>query len=163
LANGGFNERLEAYEDYDLWLRLSDKSEFSILPGIYHYVRLRRDSMTTSNQGKLKHLLYSIQSPYFKNLANSFGITDEIEQIIINGWREFFYGEKKLARKYWSKVKLFDRGKKVNFVMILSYLPTIYLEYIKNNRLRLRFEYLLDQLTSSRKIQKEFDNVLSKL
>jgi glycosyltransferase involved in cell wall biosynthesis len=163
MENGGYNENLIAYEDYDLWLRLKNKSKFIVLPELLHYFRLRNNSMTTSNPDKLKHLLYQLQKPYYEDLAKEFNIIDKNEQNILKGWREFFYGEKKLSRKYWRKINLFKREIKVNFVFILSYFPTFSLQYLKKNRFRLKFEYLIYQFKSFGLIQKEFDDVKSRL
>jgi len=159
IVNGGYDESLSAYEDYDLWLKLKNKSEFMVLPEIYHFVRLRSDSMTTSDPNKLKHILYSIQENYFNDLSSNFNIVKESDQNILKGWREFFYGDERLARKYWQKIHPYKRGIKVNFVLALSYFPILFLEYIKKNRLRLRYQYLIYMIKSFNTIQKQFDQI----
>lgn len=163
LSNGCYNEKLDVYEDYDLWLKLRHKSEFCVLPGIYHYMRLRDNSMTTSNPSKLKHILYSIQEKYFIDLGKSCGVYSIKNQTLLKGWREYFYGDKEAARKYWRKIKFFKRGLKVNIAFLFSFFPIKFIEYLKNNRIRLVLSYLLLNIKSFGKTQKEFSLVLNKI
>ncbi|WKZ70635.1 MAG: glycosyltransferase [Melioribacteraceae bacterium] len=162
LNYGGYNEDLLAYEDYDLWLRIMKDSEFIVASGIYHYVRLRNDSMTTTNPGKLKYILYSIQEYYFKNLTD-YGIRNPNDKLALKGWREFFYGELELCREYWDELKLSDRSIKIHIAYVMSYLPSIIVKWFKNKRIFLRLKYIFYYLKSFRSTQLEFYRVLNKI
>lgn len=162
LSYGGYNETLTAYEDYDLWLRMMKDSEFIVTSGVYHYVRLRNGSMTTTNPGKLKHILYSIQENYFTNL-NNYGISNVNDQLLLKGWREFFYGNLEVSRKYWFNLRLSDKSFKIYMAIILSYLPIEIAELLKNKRFLLRLKYIFNYLRSFGSTQLEFKRVLNKI
>lgn len=161
--SGGYDENLTAYEDYELWLRLNYKSRFKIIPGIYHYVRLRNSSMSTSNPNRFKNLLYQIQEKYFVDLAGHTGVKETHKQNLLKGWREFFYGEKKNVRIYWKKVSKKHKDLKVWFVAFLTIFPESFLNHIKKQRVRLRLLYIFGNPKKSISIQNNFKNILSEL
>jgi len=163
IENGGFNESLISYEDYDLWLRLMNKSQFVVVPGVYHYTRLRKGSMTTTDPIKLQHLVYQLQSKYYDDLSNQFGIADINEHNILKGWREFFYGKTKLCRKYWRKVKIRNWGKRIFIAYVLSILPLYFVNFFKKNRIRLRLQYLFNKKSKFRDLEKEFKSLLKQV
>jgi glycosyltransferase involved in cell wall biosynthesis len=159
LENGGFNSELLAFEDYDLWLRILNKSKIIIVPEVLYFQRLRKNSLSTTQTMKKKHLIYEIQKPYFEKLEEHFGIALSKEQLIIKGWREFFYGTKVLSRKYWVKAGLRKWSVKLTIAYILSYLPAGFLDYLKDKRVRLRLEYQMQRLLNTNIVQKEFNKV----
>lgn len=160
LSRGGHNSNLIAFGDYDLLLRILNDSQIILLPEILYYQRLRIGSMSTTETMKKKHLIYEIQKPYFEKLEAHFGITSSKEQLIIKGWREFFYGEKNQTRKYWIKAGLNQWSPKLSITFLLSYLPEKFLNYLKDKRIRLRLEYQIERLLKKDNIQKEFNKIL---
>lgn len=160
LKNGGFNSELLAFEDYDLWLRILNKSNIIIVPEVLYFQRLRKNSLSTTETMQKKHLIYEIQKPYFEKLEEHFGITLSKEQSIIKGWREFFYGTKPLSRKYWIEAGLNEWSIKLLITFLLSYLSESFLNYLKDKRIRLRLEYQIKKLLNDNDIQKEFNKVV---
>ncbi|MCX7876367.1 MAG: glycosyltransferase family 2 protein [Melioribacteraceae bacterium] len=160
LDNGGFNTELSAFEDYDLWLKILNKSNIIIVPEVLYFQRLRKNSLSTTETMKKKHLIYEIQKPYFDKLDELFGITSSNEQLILKGWREFFYGEKNKARKYWIDARLKKWSIKLLIIFLLSYLPEKFIDYLKDKRIRLRLEYQIERLLNKNNIQKEFNKIL---
>lgn len=159
LENGGYDESLTVYEDYDLWMRLFIKCEFIVLREPLHFVRLHDKSLTTSDQRKNRSNLYLIQEKYF-TILDSLDLSDE-EKIKIRAFREFFFGNKKKCRKYFNKLKLSNFSLKGFFVFCLSFLPDNLLSFLINNRLRLRLEYLLRKNKDYKQLQLNFNNVCS--
>lgn len=160
IENGGYNYELLAIEDYDLWLRILNKSNIIIVQEVLYFQRLRKNSLSTTETMRKKNLIYEIQKPYFEKLEKHFDITSSKEQLIIKGWREFFYGKKKLARKYWIEAGFNQWNIKLSITFLLSYLHEKFLDYLKDKRIRLRLEYQIKGLLNGNGIQKEFDKVL---
>lgn len=160
IGYGGFNTELIAFEDYDLWLRILNKSNIIIVSEVLYFQRLRNNSLSTTETMKKKHLIYEIQKPYFRKLEEHFDITSSKGQLIIKGWREFFYGEKSLSRKYWIDAGLNHWNIKLSITFLLSYLPEKFLDYVKDKRIRLRLVYQIKRLLKGNGIQKEFDKVM---
>ena len=159
IENQGYTETLGAYEDYELWLRLLNKSEFIIISNFFHYVRLHKKSLTTSNQSKLKNILYNIQEDYFKDLQHIVNLNDQHLQYILQGWREFFFGNRRKAREFWSEVNLIQRGLKIQIAYLLSYLPNNFIDILLNNRIILRLEYFAQKLKTMDKVQRNFNSI----
>lgn len=163
LDGGSFNKNLSAFEDYDLWLRILNKSNIIIVPEVLYFQRLRKNSLSTTETMKKKHLIYEIQKPYFEKLEAHFGITSSKEQLIIKGWREFFYGSKNFARKYWIEAGVHNWTAKLLISFLLSYLYDNLLDYLKDKRIRLRIEYQIKNMFGHNKTQKEFDSILRQI
>ncbi len=157
---GGYNSNKVEFVDYDLWLRILSKINIKIIPEILYFQRLRENSLSTTETMKKKHIIYEIQKPYFEKLEEHFGISSLKEQLIIKGWREFFYGEKNLARNYWIEAGLNQWSVKLLITFLLSYLPEKFLDYLKDKRIRLRLEYQIQRLLNCDDVQKEFNKVL---
>ncbi len=163
LENGGYNESLESFEDYDLWLRIFNKSEIKFVNEILIYSRIRKNSLSSSYKHMTKTIIYNLQKRYYENLSKSFTINSGVEQLILKGWREFFYGTKSLSRKYWFEAGLREWNKKLAVFYLLSFLPERLLDFIKDKRLKLRLEYETKRLTKSSEIQKEFKTLLRQI
>jgi glycosyltransferase involved in cell wall biosynthesis len=136
---GGYSENLEAFIDYDLWLRAVNKVKFIIVPEVLVYARIRSDSVSNSKLYQKNFTFYKLQQNYFSKLDS------EILDNEINGWREYFYGDKNLVRVYWVKVKMNEWDYRMILALIISFLPENFLNFFKNLRLRLRFEYILNR------------------
>lgn len=159
LKNSGFNQELSAFEDYDLWLRILNKSNIKIIPELLYYQRLRKNSLSTSDTMKKKHIIYKIQEPYFEKLEQHINISLQSEQLLLKGWREFFYGNKNLSRKLWLNASLKNWDYRNFICFFLTYLPNSFLDKIKNKRFRLRFEYQFKKIFDYQ-IQNEFEKIL---
>lgn len=160
LGLGGYNESLNIYEDYDLWLRIKDRSKFIFVNEILQFQRIRDGSLTKINSKNLNDKLYEIQKPYFIDLTSSFGISEVDEQNKAKGWREYFYGGKNLARAYWLNVKMNNWDYRMFLAFLISYLPETFAKYIKSLRLRLRLEYIINQNKKYRGLAEEFKKIL---
>jgi glycosyltransferase involved in cell wall biosynthesis len=162
MENFGYDESLIAYEDYDLWMRLFVKSEFIVLKTPFHFVRLHNQSLTTSNQSKLKSVLYSIQEKYFNQVNALLEISDK-DVIKLKAWREYFYGNKDKSREYWKSLSFNDFDIKIVLAFMFSYLSDNFLSALKNSRLRLRIEFIFRKGKESENIQHDFEAILRTL
>ena len=102
LTNGGYSEDLKNSEDYELWLRLLNKSNFIVVKEYLMFMRDRDISLSRYDLELTKNEISHIQNKY-SDLEKHFGITNHIEQNQKIGWRYYFYGDKKNARKTWMK------------------------------------------------------------
>jgi glycosyltransferase involved in cell wall biosynthesis len=147
---GGYynNAGIDAFEDYQTWLKIKMKTRFVILPEILVYQRYRRDSLT-NNVAYKQQIMYSIQQPYYGDLNLAFGISNRAEQLLYRGWREYFYGEKSMARVYWSQLggAIFYQPR-VLLAMIMTFLPEHLFIDFKETRVRYRAGYLLQYYSS---------------
>ncbi len=163
LRNGGYNNNLTAFVDYDLLLRIFNKGNIIVLPEVLYFQRLRENSISTTDTMKKKHIIYQVQKNYFTKLEENFGISSTTDQLIIKGWREFFYGGKKTAREYWLKAGFKVWDLKLTLTFLLSFLPESFLDYIKNKRVRLMTEYRINKLFGKNNIQIIFNRVVEQL
>lgn len=149
LEKGGYNETLSIYEDYDLWLRLMHDFNFVSIPEILVFARVRKDSL--SNKDKIDHrrMVLEIQKQYYKDLAGIFNIADQYKQAEIRGWREYFFGDKNNARLEWRKIPLMKRDLRVIIAYLTTYMNDQNLYEFRENRVRLRIKYLLNNILKS--------------
>jgi glycosyltransferase involved in cell wall biosynthesis len=160
LKMGGYNENLIANEDHDLWLRLKDGSIFIILKNELYYYRYRKNSLSNTAFLKNPNITYKIQEQYFQDLQNTLKLKTEFENIELRGWREYFYGNKKLARGYWLSVKLNNWDYKMVLAFFLTFFPKLIVNYFKSLRLRLRLEYFLNRNRKYKGLDSEFRKLL---
>ncbi len=160
IQNGGYNINLNAFEDYDLLLRVMNKANIVILPEILYFQRLRKDSLSTTETMKKKHLIYEIQKTYLEDLTRHFDIILKTEQLLLKGWREFFYGSKSLCRSYWVEAGITHWNSNLIISFLLSYLPDNFLDFIKDKRLRLRLNYQRDHWIKNNTTQDNFIEIL---
>jgi len=151
---GGYSENLSAFVDYDLWLRAMSKAKFSEVTEVLVFARYRKDSVSNSKLYNKNHLFYQVQ----KNNLELSSHTDQ--ENIVNGWREYFYGDKKLARYYWHQVNLGSFDYRIVMAYILSLLPKSVLNWFKQKRFRLRLKYLIQRFTLYKGLDKEFNKIL---
>lgn len=163
LEFGGYKESLSVFEDYDLWLRIKDKSKFIVVDKVLQFARIRNDSLTSGDLISLNKKFYEIQSPYFKDLNSFFGIYSMDKAIKINGWREYFYGDKKFARYYWKQIKLNSFNFRILIAYAISYLPQSIFDWVKQNKIRLRLDYFLQRVSQFRNLQREFYSLLKEV
>lgn len=156
---GGYNEELDVFEDYDLWLRIKDKSKFIFVKEILQFPRIRNQSLSTTNQKDLNTKFYLIQKPYFEEFERSFNITDSNVQNKIRGWREFFCGSKNLNRRYWRKVPVVKWDYRMIIAFIISFFPLTVVSWVKEQKFKLRLTYLFNKYVKYRCLEKEFNQL----
>lgn len=161
ISNGGY--RGDVYEDYDLWLRIHDKVEFYILPEVLIFQRIREDSLSRNNYNENRKKHYAIQEPFYKSSLKNFNIENKDEENEYRGWREYFYGNIHLARKYWIKlsVKIFMKPR-----IIIAFLLTFFPEYlsikIKTQLIRYRLKYSFNYYSNLAKTtRKNFNHLIN--
>ncbi len=158
-SNGGyFNAVVDAFEEYQTWLKINPMVEYYVIPEILMFLRYREDSLSNNITYK-QQVVYAIQQPYYDNLQLNFGITNSTEEAIYRGWREFFYGEKKKARQYWNLggVDVFLHSK-LGLAWMVTFLPEYYFLKFKEMRIRYRLMYLIGYYTKkSRTLRHTFD------
>jgi len=160
LELGGYNESLSIFEDYDLWLRIKDKSKFIFVNEILQFQRMRESSLTNLDQNYLNKKFYEIQKPYYQDLKSFFSIFEADEQNQVIGWREFFYGNKNLCRDHWQKIRLNEWDYKMFLAYLISFLPSNFVNYFKKQRFRLRLQYLFNSNSKFKSLDKEFSKLL---
>lgn len=161
LSNGGYNENIKVYEDYELWLRLKGKAVFKVIPECLVFVRIRKDSL--SRGGTSKKVILGYLNKYYPlaELKNKF-VTKEVYKIF--GWREYFYGTPKLARKYWTKSISILIKPRILLAFFITFLPIRYIEKFKRSSVKLRLNYIIDNfLGKNEEIKKAFKETLTKI
>ncbi len=137
LENGGYSK--QPFEDYELWLRLSTKAEFKIVPEVLMLVLYNNKSLARKGISHQNGLVYSLVTSYFKNFRTytRFGLNEnEIDNV--EAWREYFFGNKISARK---KLSLCNRSGSYSIKRSIGFLAT-YLDdnsFIKFKESRLKF------------------------
>lgn len=159
IENGMFNEQLEAYEDYDFWLRIFNKAEFKTVPEVLHYTRLRKNSLSSQDSKKLNKIIYEIQMPYYERLSDYLQFDKPEKEFIVKGWREFFYGSKSKGRYFWAATGITKWNLKILIAYLFSLLPDFILTFIKRGKFRLRIAYLFETIKNKNSYQKEFEGI----
>ena len=157
---GGYNKSIEIGEDYDLWLRIKNKSNFIFVNEILQYQRIRENSLTSYNSEKTRTSIYNIQKSYYSDLKLSFNIADEKRQNEILGWREFFYGNKSFSRTYWGRIKFKHWGCNMFFAFILSFFPVSFVEKFNNQKVTLRMRYIFNRTVRKSGLDRVFKQIL---
>jgi glycosyltransferase involved in cell wall biosynthesis len=161
--NGGYcsDAEVDAFEDYQTWLKIKDNVNFHILREILILMRYRRDSLS-NNLGYKQRIMYSIQQPYYDDLQFHFNITDHIEESAYRGWREYFYGSKMKAREYWAEMgSMIIHHPRIIIAWFVTFLPEHYVVLFKEARMRYRLQYYLHYYgTESRSLRKIFNNLV---
>jgi glycosyltransferase involved in cell wall biosynthesis len=156
----GYNERLTCAEDYDLWLRIMSNSKFIIIPEFLTLINFRRSSYSRKDIVRTNKVIYGIQTEVYENDLASFGVCNRSKQIELKGWREFFYGDKIKARKYFLKLNfLLFLKPKVIIAILVTAINENYLIEFKNFILKYRLKYYLNYFKLSAKLAR---NLLSK-
>lgn len=143
LSSDGYMDNTR--EDYDLWLRLKDKVKFYNIPKVLMLLRERHNSLSRSSTIKNNILVYTAQRKYYPLDINSHGKIMNFEKLHeIEGWREWFYGDKAKARAIWKNSKIISINKfKILLAYLLTFLPKNCFIQVKNFRIKLRLKYLI--------------------
>lgn len=155
---GGYNKDLEANEDHELFLRLLKKTRFIFVREVLYFTRLRKNSLSNK-----PGVTYVIQKKYFENLKMNLSPISRTQEKKLLGWREFYYGNKNLSRKYWRKINFQNWDTKILLAFLLTYLPRNVIQNLIRNRAYLRIKFLFNRLTKFRKLQSEFREILIKI
>ena len=145
LSGGGYDMKMECFEDFELWLRLRDNLKFHILPEYLAFTRIRKDSMTAVS--KLNQI-YDVLIKNYHRLAQTNLNPEYLNELKFR--IEFFYGDKNEARR--SKPPLGSPARIAAFLSTL--LPENSFAKLKESRLRYR-------LSLSKQEKIELENELS--
>lgn len=157
LENGGYDEKLDSAEDYDLFLRLGDKVNYKLINEILVLCRWSDVSLSRRNFMRARANTYRIQSKYFDYDNYSLKSSYDATEFMRNGWREFFYGNKSRAREIWLSEKSIIKDKRIITALFLTFLPNrIFLLILKYDWIP-RFKYFL----TSRKVKKLHKQILT--
>ncbi|HEX2786708.1 MAG TPA: glycosyltransferase family A protein [Ignavibacteria bacterium] len=143
LKSGGYENVLA--EDYMLWLKIMNDTEFYNIQNVLMFVRLDENSLSVVNQKNFKEknkAVYDIQGKSIDYSVESKN-SSEKELNILKGWREYFYGTPQNARKYWQKIGFKIFNLKILFAYVLTYFPESFVVKFKSFMLRYRIEYYL--------------------
>ena len=173
-AGSFYNKRLildagaykkHVFEDFELWLRLRNKTEFYNIPKVLTFVQYRKNSLSRDNIKEKNSIIYSaLTKEYPIKVIRHVESLEKDESNSIAGWREFFWGDKLISRILWRKTLI---KKPFNFKLltayILTYLPmNIFFAY-KEARIRFRIEYILYFFTVEfNEARKKFNELLNK-
>jgi glycosyltransferase involved in cell wall biosynthesis len=163
LEVGGYSEELNNCEDYELWLRIMNDFNFKFIDKAFVFNRIRINSLSRSNLKSRNKIIIAIQKKYF-NYSNSHVFNfSNTKKLKLNGWRNYFYGDRSNVRKEWRKINIAEWDLKMYLALFLSYLSGNIIELINENRIRLTFKTLLFSITKNgREISKEFRCILNK-
>jgi glycosyltransferase involved in cell wall biosynthesis len=146
LGLGGYNEELYlGEEDYELWLRAMNSSEFFVIPKYLTFTNHRADSISKSRIEERNNSIFCIQEPYYSDeyLIN-LGYKTETERIILKGWKEYFFGSKESAKEYFKNIGFnLIKSPRACLALLLTYLPERYLGKFKSSLIKLRLKYLI--------------------
>lgn len=137
LEIGGYRE--ETIEDIDLWMRLRTKVTFYNINEVLIFVRSRTNSVSKNNIELFNQLMFNT----YNSEINKINDLSSNEENILLGWREYFYGNKNKARKYW-KTNLLNKPK-VLLAYLLTLLPQNIFCLIKEFNLKYRILFLFSQ------------------
>lgn len=153
---GGYDESFSNTEDYDLISRIIPKANYKYVDDYLVYSKLRANSVSSVSKEMTKKNIQMIHKKYFSNKVN--GILDEAyinQEEYLDSWREYFYGDKKNARKLWlSNKKLFLKDYRIILAFILTYLPNSLFEKFLQSKLRLRIKYFIQKFIKDEKVLK---------
>lgn len=154
---GGYRET--TFEDYDLWLRLRETAVFANIPEILLYVLVRSNSRSRQDLINRYRDHYEMMGNMYTEFGfHEFGVTTRAEENIYHGWREYFYGLKPEARKYW-KLLGFEIVKqpRIWLAFWVTFLPDKLFTAFKEFRWKFRFFYLVQYFGSeNRNLRKVF-------
>ena len=139
----------QPFEDYSVWLKYKDRFRFAVVPEILMYYRLNAFSYSRENILEKYKLHYKIQDEYYSDEGIAKFSLNETEKLYYRGFREYFYGDKNLARKYWNKLGLNILSKpRVIIAYILTFMSVKFVTCFKESRVKLRLIYIVEYFIS---------------
>lgn len=148
LKHGGYINAIA--EDYLLWLKIMDDTEFYNIQDVLMFVRLDENSLSIVNQKNYKEKNEAVHEMQGKYIDYSVNENNETK-----GWREFFYGIPQNARKYWKKTGLFIFNPRIFTAFVMSYMPASFQVKFKSSMLRYKIKYHLNYFTEPNKTLRE--------
>lgn len=146
LENGGYNEEISTFADYDLWLRVKDKANFIILPQYLMFMRVNEKSNSRADFFRTRKIIYELQQKYIFDKKEKLAGFSSSEVTILIGWREYFYGDIKKAFSIWrNNISFMWQDFRIIPAIISSFLPETIVFIIKDLRLRLRLKLLFNK------------------
>lgn len=148
LKHGGYENVIA--EDYLLWLKIMNDTEFCNIQDVLMFVRLDENSLSIVNQKNYKEkneAVHEMQGKYIDYSANENNET--------KGWREFFYGTPQNARKHWQKTGLSMFNPRIFTAFLMSYMPASFQVKFKSSMLRYKIKYHLNYFTEPNKTLRE--------
>jgi glycosyltransferase involved in cell wall biosynthesis len=161
IVDGGMYRNIPL-EDYDLWLRMKDLAAFHILDEVLLLVEYVEERLSTQNVAQKYEFNYILQQPYYTDLQLHFGISDKHEENLYRGWREYFFGDKGKARKYWGKLgPAIFRQPRVTLAWVVTFLPENVFIRFKELRVKFRIKYFMRYyMKESRTLRRSFAKAL---
>lgn len=151
---GNYHSKLteDVFEDYQLWLRLKNKVVFHNINKVLMLYRYRSNSLSRENIKYKNKLYYSIQENFYNEIEAEFGLVSNIEIEKIKGWREYFFGDKKKARRCWMNIKhnIFSDYRIIS-AYLLTFCTEDFLQLFKNIRFRFRCMYYITYFSKTNK------------
>jgi hypothetical protein len=87
-----------------------------------------------------------------------------VEQILFKGWREYFFGSPKLARKNWNQIGIKNFSIRIVIALLATFLPKNLFLRFKNSNFRLKLLFMWDNLMGkNKKLNKIFTEVINNL
>jgi len=138
LEKNGYNEEIESFEDYELWLRIKNEVVFKVIPEYLLYIRIRPESWSRMDSTVKRNIIYQIQKDYLKN-DKVWKSLSESQKRNIEGWQAFFYGTKTMARNTWltDGLKIILKLKMLA-ALLITYLPKYIFLWLREGRFRPR-------------------------
>jgi glycosyltransferase involved in cell wall biosynthesis len=150
---------LDTREDYDLWLRMKNRTSFYNYPEVLMFLRERKNSLSRNSYTINSRLMKNSQDKYL-DLKNDFGIEDRLTAKKIFGWREWFYGNQVKSREIWKEAGISHLNFNEIMAYLLSFLPKTSLIRIKQTNIRLRLNYLLNEtITNKQKLNRQLQDL----
>jgi len=143
LSNGGYNTSLKSFVDFELWLRIKNIAQFIVIPKYLIFINERKNSLSRSNNNK--KIIFEYLNKYYSLEAKTSAFTEK-EIKAIQGWREYFYGDPKLARKYWIQNFVILSNYRIFLAFIITFFPLQFIIWFKSNQVKLRLGYLIRNL-----------------
>ena len=130
----GYNEAFSCYEDFELWFRLRNELTFHVIPEYLVYTRFRKNSLTArESKIQIYELLFHNAFKMYNESADA-KVKEYWNNILF--WIEYFYGDKRKARKYAGK----DITYKKLFAFLNTYLPEKAFMNVAGSRIRHRLQ-----------------------
>jgi glycosyltransferase involved in cell wall biosynthesis len=141
-------------EDYELWLRIKDNVIFHNIREILLIKRFHKKAISAGTEQNNKSV-YEYTEKYYTDLIKEFGIKKS-EENIYRAWREYFYGYKKSARKYFVKsfynLIIHPRALAAYFIVLFNEKN---FRRFRESRMRFRLTYYLCYFSKeNRKVRK---------
>lgn len=161
VENGGYSDT--AIEDYELWLRIKNSARIHILPEVLMFTLYDRDSLSNKNVNQRNEVYYRIQEKYYLNVEEEFTLRDRREGIATRGWREYFFGDTKMARDHWRQLGLHALVRpRIIIAWFVTYLPERTFSAFKESRVKFRVRYLLEYFfRDSRILRRTFGELMT--